>query len=331
MTGWFKLWRKIDDWQWRQSPNHVSVFLFCLTRACYQESSFKHYSLCAGSLATSYLSISEKTGLSIKQVRKVIKDLKRTGEILHIGKSDCSIITVKKWGTHQCEDGSRAHKGHSKGFQRALKGQHIKNIRNKEINNNNYSAVSTRNYTTTINKKNISNLNHSNTNNSNDTNAKAHNNIYPPEPINNNSNTNNINDNNNKLCTNTDTHILAHDYMLKQGHTEKIINAWNNVALRKKCNGTTKQKIELKKKINKKISLEEYCNAFKNYWSIVENEKYIFKYEWTLIQFLTRESANKFYDGEFENHDFQVNSNYLNETRETKLENLFGGVSEWKE
>lgn len=104
MEGWVKTHRKMADWQWAASPNHVALFWHLLIRANYKETKWRNETLSAGQLMTGRKQLSNWTGLSERQVRTVLKDLKNSGEIDQRTTRHYSIITITNWHMYQGED-----------------------------------------------------------------------------------------------------------------------------------------------------------------------------------------------------------------------------------
>jgi biotin operon repressor len=104
MEGWIKLHRKFNDWQWAKSPNHVALFVCLLTRANHKETKWRTEVIKPGQLLTGRKQLSDWTGLSERQIRTVLKDLKISGEIDQQTTRHYSIITIPKWNTYQLSD-----------------------------------------------------------------------------------------------------------------------------------------------------------------------------------------------------------------------------------
>lgn len=140
MQGWIKIHRKFQNWEWRDSPKHVAVFLDLLLEANHKDKKYRGKLIKAGSLTTSYSKISERTGVSIKSVRTVLKDLIETQEVAYQNCKQFSMISITNWESYQLEGTDsgtqRALKGHSKGTQRATN----KNVNNVKNDKNVYKA-----------------------------------------------------------------------------------------------------------------------------------------------------------------------------------------------
>ena len=100
-TGWVKIHRKFLDWGWYSSSKHKSVFLDLLIHANYEPSEFMGIKRERGQLTTSYGSIASRCGLTVQNVRTVLKDLISTREVTVENKRICSLITIACWDDYQ--------------------------------------------------------------------------------------------------------------------------------------------------------------------------------------------------------------------------------------
>ena len=75
-----------------------------------------------------------------------------------------------------------------------------------------------------------------------------------------------------------------------------IFDYWNNANIVTHRAFTTQMKGKINAKL-KDYSVEEICNTIENYSTILKNNKYFFKYKWTLIDFFQR-GFDKFFDKE---------------------------------
>jgi hypothetical protein len=112
------------DWEWYKNPNTCRIFVHCLLKANWKETTWRGITLKPGQFATSLATLSKETHLTVKQVRTALDHLKETGEISSEtrarlrarkgqdngqgkgqddGKPKCRIITVIKWNEYQAE------------------------------------------------------------------------------------------------------------------------------------------------------------------------------------------------------------------------------------
>lgn len=139
LQGHIKIDRKILEWEWYRDPNTCRLFFHLLLRANWKDGRFQGTEVPRGSLVTSYSSLAEETGLSVKNVRTAIKHLEATGEVAVKRQSKFSVVTVKNYNVYQTD-------GTVTGNQAAIKGQangkqvatieEGKKVRRKESKNN---------------------------------------------------------------------------------------------------------------------------------------------------------------------------------------------------
>jgi len=102
--GWIKIHRGMINWEWFSSPKHLSVFLDLLLNANHKDKKYRGKLVKKGQLTTSYNAISLRTGVSVRGVRTVLRDLKATQEITHEATRHCSVISITKWDSYQLDD-----------------------------------------------------------------------------------------------------------------------------------------------------------------------------------------------------------------------------------
>ena len=128
-SGWIKLHKRLNNWSWKTDPNTMALWVHLLINANYEPSYFLGHEIPIGSLPTGLPSLSEKTGLTISQIRTSLNKLKLTGEIAVKVTSKFSIISITKWSDYQADD--RQVSNHITGLSQASSNTII----NKEINN----------------------------------------------------------------------------------------------------------------------------------------------------------------------------------------------------
>jgi len=101
MEGWFKIHRKITQWDWADSPKHVNVFLHLLARCNYKKSSWRGKEILPGQILTGRKQISKWAGVSEQSVRTVLNDLKSTSNLTIKSYPKYSIITITNWESYQ--------------------------------------------------------------------------------------------------------------------------------------------------------------------------------------------------------------------------------------
>lgn len=129
-TTFIKIDRNILEWGWYKDVNTKAVFLHLLLTANIKPGKFMNVEIRRGELATSYKSLAEAIGISIKSVRTALKHLEEGGEVAVKRHPRFSVISIPRYDYYQTNGQSN---GMSKGSQRAVNGQQSKNVRNKEI------------------------------------------------------------------------------------------------------------------------------------------------------------------------------------------------------
>lgn len=106
MEGWIKVHRKILQWQWITSPNHVALMAAILLRANFKETKWRKITISPGQLLTGRKQLSIWTGLSEQQVRTTLRDLINSKEITSKSFSKFSVITITNWSKYQQDQGA---------------------------------------------------------------------------------------------------------------------------------------------------------------------------------------------------------------------------------
>jgi biotin operon repressor len=133
VQGWVKLHRQFINWEWYDSATHVAFFLHCLLMANHKTKQWRGITINPGEFVTSHAKLAKQTGLTVRQVRKRIDDLKKTGEMATKTNNQHTKIIMLNWEKFQVDGeqngGQESIKGQSKGNQRATT--------NNDNNNNN--------------------------------------------------------------------------------------------------------------------------------------------------------------------------------------------------
>lgn len=104
MSGWVKLHRDLQQWEWYQQENCLRVFIDILLQANYEDGQYRGTFIPKGSLTTSPEKIGLRTGLSRQQVRTVLDKLELTSEITTQSTNQFTMISVTNWEKFQCKD-----------------------------------------------------------------------------------------------------------------------------------------------------------------------------------------------------------------------------------
>lgn len=102
--GHIKVDRKILEWEWYLKPNTCHLFIHMLLKANWKDGKFQGIEIPRGSFATSYQRLANETGLSVRNVRTALDQLKSTGEVTVRRHSKFSVITIKNYCLYQSTD-----------------------------------------------------------------------------------------------------------------------------------------------------------------------------------------------------------------------------------
>lgn len=135
--AFIKLYKKMLDWEWYDSPNTCRVFLHCLLKANWKSGSWHGISYEPGQFITSLETLAVETKLSVKQVRVALDHLKMTGEVADQRQGNCRIITINNWGVYQgdgrLEGKLTADQRQTKGKLRAIDKEYKEKEEDKEL------------------------------------------------------------------------------------------------------------------------------------------------------------------------------------------------------
>lgn len=101
---YIKLSRKITEWEWYSDINVSRLFVHLLISVNWKDGRFQGVEIPRGSMATSYNSLADQTGLSVMQIRTAVKKLNLTGEITVKQHPKFSVITVNNYNTYQSDN-----------------------------------------------------------------------------------------------------------------------------------------------------------------------------------------------------------------------------------
>ena len=127
--GYISLHRKLLEWEWYQDNNVKSVFLHCLIKANYSDKKWQGVKIKRGQFITSQLVLSAELKLSIGQIRRCLKKLESTNEILIKATNKNTLITVVKYDDYQIKDFESDTQTNNK--------RHSNDIQTTTTNNNN--------------------------------------------------------------------------------------------------------------------------------------------------------------------------------------------------
>ena len=104
MSGWIKIHRKFLDWEWFNKSEAVHLFLYMVIKANHKDNKWQGNDVKRGQFISSLGNISSATGISIQQIRTILKKLEKTNEIVVKSTSQFTIVTICKYECYQDEN-----------------------------------------------------------------------------------------------------------------------------------------------------------------------------------------------------------------------------------
>jgi len=149
MRPWLKLYKSLKDWEWKDCPEMIALWIDILLEANDEPSTYRGELFEEGTFPTSVDKLSKNTGLSTQTVRTCLKRLEKTGEVTIVSTSQGTKISVVKWPDYQSDVKKRTNKSTNEltNEQQTANKQlttlkEYKSIRDKEYKNNNTIAPS---------------------------------------------------------------------------------------------------------------------------------------------------------------------------------------------
>lgn len=101
MSGFIALHRTLLDWEWYSEPNTCRVFIHCLLKANWKDKNYRGKVVKRGHFLTSLEVLAQETGLSVRNIRTSIKNLKATNELTIISTRQGTEIIVNNYDLYQ--------------------------------------------------------------------------------------------------------------------------------------------------------------------------------------------------------------------------------------
>lgn len=101
MSGFIALHRTLLDWEWYSEPNTCRVFIHCLLKANWKDKNYRGKVVKRGHFLTSLEVLAQETGLSVRNVRTAVKNLKTTNEVTVISTRQGTEIIVNNYDSYQ--------------------------------------------------------------------------------------------------------------------------------------------------------------------------------------------------------------------------------------
>jgi DNA-binding Lrp family transcriptional regulator len=137
--GFIILYRKLIDWEWYDHIPTKVLFIHLLLKANHTSKLWRGNEIKRGQYLTSLNTLSQETGLSVKQVRASLNNLEKTGEVGKQTTNLNTLISIIKYDDYQSKgtpmDKQRAKDGQTGGKQRATT-NNVNNVNNVNNDNN---------------------------------------------------------------------------------------------------------------------------------------------------------------------------------------------------
>lgn len=121
--GWIALHKKILGWEWYDDANTMRLFMHCLLKANFKDTSWRGNAIKRGEFISSIDTLSRELKLSVKQIRTAINKLKKTSELASKSTSQHTVFKVINYNEYQQEgkqeDKQETSKGQAEGKRRA--------------------------------------------------------------------------------------------------------------------------------------------------------------------------------------------------------------------
>lgn len=101
MSGWIKLHRTLTEWEWYDDHNATRLLVHLLVTVNYEDKKWQGILVKAGSIATSWESLSAKTGLTIRETRTAMQKLEKSGEATRQATNRWQVVSLVKWAEMQ--------------------------------------------------------------------------------------------------------------------------------------------------------------------------------------------------------------------------------------
>ena len=134
-NGWIKLYRSMLHWEWADVPEMVALWVRLLIMATHEEQQWHGKTISRGQLVTTYLYLSEETGITMQKLRTCLERLKKSGQITMEVTNKYSVITICKYDSYQDVEEAEQHTSNTPATSEQHINKNDKNIRTKERKN----------------------------------------------------------------------------------------------------------------------------------------------------------------------------------------------------
>lgn len=99
--GYIALHRKLLEWEWYDDIFVCRVFIHCLLKANHKDKMWRGILVRRGQFVSSTGKLADQTGLSVQNIKTVVKKLKSTNELTSEGSSQHTVYTVINYDYYQ--------------------------------------------------------------------------------------------------------------------------------------------------------------------------------------------------------------------------------------
>jgi hypothetical protein len=131
--NWIKLYRKLVKWEWYTHVPTKVLFIHLLLVANHEPEKWRGRTIGRGQVLTSYRMLSKETGLSVRQIRTAISNLKSTHELTQQSTQLNTIITLCNYDTYQTREGGCDTQSDTQSDKRATHERHSNKQEGKEV------------------------------------------------------------------------------------------------------------------------------------------------------------------------------------------------------
>lgn len=143
--SWFKIYRKIIDWEWFSCPYTLKVFIYLLSVANYKKKNWRGLELQPGDVITGRKQLALNLDMSEQKIRTILERLKSTNEITIKTSPQGSVIHIVRYAMYQISTNESTNEQPTNNQPTTNEQPLLKKDRkkegNKDISNNGYTTT----------------------------------------------------------------------------------------------------------------------------------------------------------------------------------------------
>lgn len=155
MSGWIKIHRIFNQWEWYDKSEMVHLFIHLLINANFEDKEWRGVLIKRGQILIGREKLAQSLGMTICSVRTCIDRLKSTNEITIKSTNKYSIVTICNYDKYQSFENTNSQQNNQQSNSENVSQtattkefKEVKNKRKKEINTKNsdfdYSKIETK-------------------------------------------------------------------------------------------------------------------------------------------------------------------------------------------